>query len=145
MGEAPTGGNGQLFRIGEIARRASVRPDTLRYYERIGLLKPQARSPGGYRLYAPSAVDRLAFIQKAQMLGLSLNEAGAVIRDALDGSPPCDHVREKLRARLRDVDERIAELQALRGTLTQAIERSERLPVMDGCLCGIIESVEEES
>jgi len=145
MAEAQVDSNGQLLRIGEIARRARVRPDTLRYYDRLGLLKPEERSAGGYRLYAPTAVDRVAFVKKAQILGLSLSEAGAVIREALDGSAPCDHVREKLEARLRDVDERISELQALRTTLTRVIERSKRLPVVDGCLCGIIESVEDES
>lgn len=142
MVEKVTKGRVDLLRIGEVAHRATVRRDTLRYYERLGLVEPATRSPGGYRLYDPEVVDRLAFIKKAQAMGLTLGEVGKVITGALEGSPPCDHVRATLRTRLEDVDKRIADLQALRLTLLRALERSADLPVAEGCLCGIIESQE---
>lgn len=131
-----------LLLIGEVAHRAKVRTDTLRYYERLGLVEPAARSPAGYRLYAHEAVDRLSFIKKAQAIGFTLHEIAGVISGALDGSPPCDHVRSTIRTRLEEVDACIADLSALRETLVGALQRSRDLPIADGCLCGIIESHE---
>jgi len=101
-----------LLRIGEVARRAGVRTDTLRYYERLGLVEPTTRSSGGYRLYDAGTFERLSFVRKAQALGLTLQEVGEILHAALEGSPPCDHVREMLSTRLDDVDERITEVPA---------------------------------
>ena len=134
-----TNGPTELLLIGEVARRARVRKDTLRYYERLGLVEPKTRSPAGYRLFAPEVVDRLSFIKKAQAMGLTLDEIAGVINSALAGSAPCDHVRATIRIRLADVDERIANLSALRETLVGALQRPRSLRVEDGCLCGIIE------
>ena len=132
-----------LLRIGEVARLGSVRTDTLRYYERLGLMAPRTRSPSGYRLYDPEALERLSFIKKAKAMGLTLGQVGEVIQAALDGSDPCDHVRTTLEARLGEVDGRIRDLQALRRTLLDALERSsDPPPAEDGCLCGIIEAHE---
>lgn len=142
MAESVTTGAGDFLRIGEVARRANVRTDTLRYYERLGLVEAATRSAGGYRLYDPAVVDRLAFIKKAQLLGLTLKEVGDVLTAALEGSPPCDHVRETLRTRLGEVDERIADLAALRRTLIRALDRALDLPLAEGCLCEIIEAQE---
>ena len=142
MMDRVTNGPTGLLLIGEVAHRAKVRTDTLRYYERLGLLEPETRSPAGYRLYAPEAVDRLSFIKKAQAMGLTLHEIGGVISSALGGSPPCDHVRSTIRSRLDEVDERIADLSALRETLVCALQRPRDVPLADGCLCGIIESQE---
>lgn len=131
----------ELLRIGEVARRADVRTDTLRYYERLGLVEPTTRSPAGYRLYEPRVVERVAFVKKAQAIGLTLEEVGRVIDVALGGSSPCEHVRATLRSRLGEVEARIADLKALRATLLRALEGSDGAPPT-GCLCGIIESQE---
>jgi DNA-binding transcriptional MerR regulator len=129
-----------VMRIGELARVSGLRADTLRYYERLGLLPSPARSHGGYRQYDASALSRLAFIRKAQALGLTLDETREVLRIAADGAPPCEHVRAALAARLQQVDERIAELAGLRETLRRALARSRRLPVTSSCVCEIIEA-----
>lgn len=128
------------LRIGELARLATTSADTLRYYERVGLLPPAPRTPAGYRLYDPSTAERVAFIRKAQALGLSLEQIRDVLRIAADGTPPCEHVRATLQRRLHEVDARIEEMESLRVTLRRALSRSRRLPLAASCVCGIIES-----
>ena len=130
----------QAIRIGELAHRAGTTPDTLRYYERVGLLPRPPRTPAGYRLYDSSVAQRVAFIKKAQALGLALDEIREVLRIAADGTPPCEHLRAALQRRLQDVDARIGELESLRATLQRALARSRRLPLVPSCICGIIES-----
>lgn len=128
--------------IGQLAARAGVTPDTLRFYERVGLLPAPPRTNGGYRLYETAAVERVAFIHKGQALGLLLRELREVLRIADAGTPPCEHVRAALERRLRYVDQRIAQLDSLRSTLARALRRSRSLPVARSCVCEIIESQE---
>jgi MerR family transcriptional regulator, Zn(II)-responsive regulator of zntA len=132
----------KLLTIGELAMRAGVTPDTLRYYERLGLVPPAPRTRAGYRVYEPVMVERLAFIDKAKALGLTLEEVREVLRVAADGTPPCEHVRAALSRRLREVEARITELEGLRRTLARALQRSRELPVAASCVCEIIESQE---
>ncbi len=126
--------------IGELAARARVTPDTLRFYERLDLLLPPPRSHGGYRLYEPQAAERVAFIRKAQTLGLSPDEVRGVLRLADAGRPPCEHVRAALERRLGEIEARIAEMQSLRGALARALRRSRSLPIARSRVCEIIES-----
>ena len=135
----------RLLTIGELATRAGLTPDTLRYYERLGLLPSVPRTGSGYRLYHPTTAERLAFIGKAKALGLTLDEVREVLRVAAAGTPPCEHVRAALSRRLREVGARIAELEALRSTLARALKRSRKLPVASSCVCEIIESQEGPS
>lgn len=126
--------------IGELAEQAGVTPDTLRYYERLRLLPAPPRSNGGYRLYDADVAERVAFIRKAQGLGLSLEDVREVLRIADVGTPPCEHVRAALGRRLREVEARIAELESLRRTLGRALRRGRSLPLARSCVCKIIES-----
>lgn len=128
--------------IGELAARAGVTPDTLRYYERIRLVPAPPRSNGGYRLYDADVAERVVFIRKAQGLGLSLEDVHEVLRIADAGTPPCEHVRATLARRLREIAVRIAELESLRRTLARAFRRSRSLPLARSCLYDIIESQE---
>jgi DNA-binding transcriptional MerR regulator len=126
--------------IGELADRAAVTPDTLRYYERLRLLPPAPRSNGGYRLYQPGAANRVAFIRKAQAMGLTLDDVREILRIADAGTPPCEHVRTALERRLRDVEATMAELDSLRRVLARALRRSRSRPLARSCVCQIIES-----
>ena len=127
--------------IGELAKRAGVTPDTIRYYEREGLLAPPARTPAGYRDYGGAALDDLRFIKKGQTLGLRLTDVREVMAITSGGGLPCDHVRATITARLQEVDEKIGELQALRSTLMEAFTRLDTLTEpAAGCRCAIIES-----
>ena len=127
-----------LLRIGEVARRGGVRRDTLRYYERRGLLTPAARSPGGYRLYDESAVARLEFIRNAATLGLTLEEIGGIIELASSGASVCSHVRSALQERVEQVDEQIEALVALRRTLSAMVEHHGQSASGGAGICGII-------
>lgn len=116
------------LRVAELAAAAGMPPDTVRYYERAGLLPPPERTPAGYRNYDEGAVDRLHFIQGAQRLGLRL----ADIRDLLavrdTGACPCEPAEELLRRRLAEVDAEIARLAALRA---QMVAMADALPARD--------------
>ena len=129
-----------LLTISQLAARVGTTPDTLRYYERLGLLPPPPRTEAGYRLYDPAVGDRVAFIRKAQALGLSLQDVREILRVATDGTPPCTHVHATLEGRAKEVEARIRELQSLRAALVQALRRSRALPLARSCVCEIIES-----
>lgn len=130
----------QALRIGQLAARAEVTPDALRYYERLGLLPPPTRTPAGYRIYEQSALERIALIRKAQAVSLTLQEIRQVVEVAAGGQDPCQHVRALLARRVADVDRRLAELRSLRQTLTELLERNCTVTDPSACLCRIIES-----
>ncbi len=130
------------MRIGELAKTAGVTPDTIRYYEREGLLPSPRRTASGYRDYGPGVVDDLLFIKKAQALGLKLSDVREVLEISSGGKPPCEHVRATVSARLAEVERRLRELRALRATLRDTLERLDRAPApKTGCRCAVIEAV----
>ncbi len=129
------------MRIGELAKRANVSADTIRYYEKIDLLTPPARTASRYRDYRPEALDELRFIKKAQASGLKLDDVREVLEISSGGRAPCDHVRATVSTRLVEVEARLRELRALRSTLRQTLEHLDRAPAPKaGCRCAIIES-----
>lgn len=103
--------------IGELAQRAGLGAETLRHYERLGLLQPAARSASGYRLYTTAALQRLDFIRRAQALGFSLADIGELL--ALHARPEADMgaVRAIAAQRLAEIDRKIHDLQHLRAGL----------------------------
>ena len=115
--------SGEL-RIGELATRAGVSIDTIRYYERRRLLPRAERSRGGFRLYTPETVDRLRFIKQAQEIGFSLDEIGDLL--ATGDAAECRKVRDLLRAKLEDVDSRIEAMRKFRRSLANHLAACER-------------------
>lgn len=111
------------LQIGEVAKRAGVSIDTLRYYEKVKLLPRAGRSTGGFRLFAAEHVDRVRFIKKAQELGFSLNE----IRDLLatGGTEECRNVRDLLKRKLAEMDERLKSMKEFRRVLAQHLSACE--------------------
>lgn len=110
-------------RIGGLAEAAGVTVDTLRYYEREGLLPQVSRTAGGFRCYSEDAAHRLRFIKQARELGLSLRE----IRQLVDpDNAGCAAMRQLLADRLADVERRQRELAAFRKTLKTALERCDK-------------------
>jgi DNA-binding transcriptional MerR regulator len=119
------------MKIGQLATTCAVPTQTIRYYERRGLLPPAERTANGYRSYDESATERVRFIQRAQSAGLTLAEIAGVIQVRSNGTAPCQHVDGLLNDKLADVDERIDELQHLRGDLIELLDRSSRLDPSD--------------
>src|SRR5262245_12614852 len=101
------------LRSGELARISGVSADTLRHYERKGLLKPR-RAPNGYREYPLSAVDRVRLIRSALAIGFKLDDLARIfkVRDA--GGAPCRHVRELAEAKLDEIETLVREATAMR-------------------------------
>ncbi len=113
------------MRTSELAARAAVNPQTLRYYERRGLLAEPGRSPGGYRAYPDAAVRRVRFIRRAQELGFTLAEVGTLLDLAEGGPESCDKVRALAGEKIADLRQRIAELQALQEGLARLVATCE--------------------
>ena len=105
------------WRIGELATRARVSADTIRYYERLGLLPPAHRAENGYRRYQPSAVQRLLAIRNARRCGFTLKELASFFRRREQGAPPCREVRALAADKLAALEREIRELQALRTAM----------------------------
>lgn len=105
------------LRIGQLARTAGVSVDTIRYYEREKLLPPPGRTPSGYREYTPDAVDRLAFIQGCQRLGLRLSDIGDLLAIRDTGTCPCEPAEQHLHRRIAEIDAELERLTALRAQM----------------------------
>jgi DNA-binding transcriptional MerR regulator len=102
---------------GDLARLSGVSSDTLRHYERIGVLPRPPRTEAGYRRYPPSAVDRVRLIRRALAIGFSLDELRRILQVRDRGGAPCRNVRALAASKLEQTEQRIAELEALRDQL----------------------------
>ncbi len=122
---APLRSRGLL--AGDVARRLGIGVQTLHYYERERLIPAPARSDSGYRIYTQEIVERVAFIRKAQALGLPLGEVREVLQLVDEGACPCGHVQRALAEKLRDVDERLREMRSYRAELAALVERAPRI------------------
>jgi DNA-binding transcriptional MerR regulator len=111
----------QGFRVAELAAAAGVSPDTVRYYERSGLLAPPPRTAAGYRLYPAEAVDRLRFIQGCQRLGLRLKEIAELLAVRDTGVCPCEPAEELIRRHISELDAELARLTALRTDMVRTL------------------------
>lgn len=119
-----------MFQIGELAKRCQVSSDTLRFYEKNGLIKPAGRSESGYRLYDEDNQSQVNFILKAKALGLSLDEIKELLEIKLEATEhSCAEVKSITSAKLKLIDEKIAELTRIRVALKR---------INDAC-CGDID------
>ena len=108
--------------VSKLADRAGTSADTLRYYERIGLLPAPERSPAGYRLYDEDAIEHVVFIKRAQRFGLRLAEIGELLDIRQRGLCPCGRTRGLLEARVGELDEEMAALARLRDDIQRMID-----------------------
>ena len=108
--------------VSALADQVGLSADTVRYYERVGLLPQPARSAAGYRLYDQDAVGRLQLIKGAQRAGLRLREIAELLQVADRGQCPCGHTEALLRQRLDEVRAELARLRALEADLTRLLQ-----------------------
>lgn len=109
--------------IGELARRAGVGVETIRFYERERLLAEPERRPSGYRQYPAAAVRRVRFIRHAKALGFSLREIQELLELRVDPASTCAEVRARARAKVDDITRRIAALERMRAALEDLARR----------------------
>jgi DNA-binding transcriptional MerR regulator len=127
-----------MLSIGNVARRVGIRPSAIRYYDSRGIVRPAARGSNGYRIYGEAAVKMLLFIKRAQALGITLKEIKPLLTLASQGQQPCGHVKQLARNHLREIEDKIRELQALRNELRTLLRRRAGRP-HENELCPIIE------
>lgn len=122
------------FSIGQLARRAGVAIDTVRYYERNGLLSPAGRLPSGYRRYGDVELMRLRFIRRAKALGFTLEEIRELL--ALGSRESIAEIKRAAETKLEDLDRRLSELQRIRQGLCELVAacpghgRAEACPIL---------------
>ncbi len=114
------------MRIGELAKRLDLNAQTIRYYERIGLLPKPKRTESGYRAYGEEDEKRLRFVKNARDAGLGLGEVKEVLAFHERGEPPCDYVAEAIARRADEVERQIAELMEFKEELDRLHERARR-------------------
>jgi DNA-binding transcriptional MerR regulator len=102
------------MKIGEVAKHAGVTVDTVRFYERVGILPEPDRRPSGYRIYEPATVDRIKLTRQLQAIGFSLPDVVDALAAHDTGGATCESERWRLHAVLERVDGKLAELTALR-------------------------------
>lgn len=108
----------ERFQIGVVSRETAVSIDTIRYYERLGLVEKPVRSEGGFRLYPREAVRKLHFIKRAQALGLTLREITGIMQCSQEGLRPCcDLVRKLFTKKVGEFESKIEELQKMKRSL----------------------------
>ena len=107
----------ERFTIGELAKQGGVNLETIRYYERVGLLQKTPRSASGYRLFSPDGVCRIRFIKRAQELGFSLKEIKELLALRIHPGGTRADVRKRAEAKIADIEEKIKCLRAMKKAL----------------------------
>ena len=129
-----------ILSIGELAREGHVNLETIRYYEREGLMLPPPRKSSGHRAYTGGDLQRLRFIKRAQSLGFTLSEIRELLALRVEPEQPCIEVVHQIDSKLREVKEKIAHLQAIKRTLDRMKASCEgRCAVSE---CPILESLD---
>lgn len=115
--------------IGNLARLTGTKVETIRFYEKCGLLPPPGRTAGNYRAYEPAHLNRLSFIRRARDLGFSLDQVRALLDLSDDRTRPCEAVDSMAKRHLAEIERKIADLNALQRELGNMV---------DQCHCGTV-------
>ncbi len=132
----------KTFTIGRLARGVGCRVETIRYYERRGLIMPVSRTPSGYRLYNEDSLRRLSFIRHAKELGFTLEEIRELLRLRVDSSTVCERVKERTEAKLHSVERKIESLLSIRRILKDLLRAcTTRSPTEPCPILGAMEDI----
>ncbi len=127
----------EIFSIGQVARLSGVGVETVRFYEREGLVEEPARRASGYRQYTQEAVAQIRFIKRAQQLGFSLKEIQELLTLRVDRQTSCEQVKERAAAKLAEVEQKMVQLQRMHQALREIAALCEgegpkgRCPLLD--------------
>ncbi len=110
-------------KIGEVAKRSGIGIETIRFYEREGLLQEPERRPSGYRQYDESTVKRLEYIRQAKELGFTLAEIRELLELSFTPHEGCDHIRQRAEVKITDIEDKIRSLQKMRRSLHTIVKR----------------------
>lgn len=136
-------GSNEQFTISQLAKAADVPTTTVRYYERIGLVEPEDRSQGNYRLYSEESLSKLRFIRAAQAIGLTLDDVKSLLSDGVGGIPTCGSAQVLIEDRLADIEDRLKDLRHVRRVLKAALEKCRKQKKTD--CCQVVESLHAQS
>ena len=121
------------FTISQLAKAAEVPTSTIRYYELVGLVIPETRSHGNYRLYGDESLRKLKFIRAAQAVGFTLEDIKSLLVTDKGKLPTCGSVQGLIENRLADVEERLKDLRHVRKVLKSAMEQCQQQRKSDCC------------
>jgi len=121
------------LKTGELAKQAEVNVETLRFYERKGLLPEPPRRTSGYREYPPETVERIRFIQRAKELGFTLKEIKGLLELRVDPDTTCSEVREQAAEKIADVKQKISDLKKIERALNKLMNSCRGSGPVNGC------------
>ncbi|MBE9000470.1 heavy metal-responsive transcriptional regulator [Nostoc sp. LEGE 12447] len=132
----------KLLLIGQVTDISGIPIRTIRYYESLGLIKSSRRTEGGFRQFSLDVLTRLAFIKRAQNLGLSLEEIGNILQVYDQGQAPCGEIKEKLQDKLLQIDRQIDQLLTLRSEIKGLLSGWKNIgDQYEDTICHIIQNI----
>lgn len=135
--------NERTFKTGEVARRAGVNKETVRYYERRELIDKPDRRRSGYRIFKQKHIDQIKFIKRAQELGFTLSETRELLQLSIDNPDSCRRIQEKAEDKLEDVRQKINDLQRISEVLDDLITACKSQNKTEDCV--ILKALEGET
>lgn len=132
---------GRQFTISQVAKAAELPTTTVRYYERVGLVQPEDRSAGNYRLYSEESLRKLKFIRAAQAIGFTLDEVNALLSTPSNTASSCREVQSLIEDRLAEVDQRLKDLRHVQRVLRSSLAKCKETERAD--CCHVIETLRE--
>jgi DNA-binding transcriptional MerR regulator len=131
------------YTISQLAHAAEVPTTTVRYYERVGLVQPEDRSEGNYRLYSDESLQKLKFIRTAQAIGFTLDDVKALLTAPESSAASCREVQTLIEKRLAEVAQRLKDLRHVQQVLKSALEKCRQTERAD--CCHVIETLRDTS
>lgn len=132
----------ERLKTGEVARKAGVSVDTVRYYEQRGLIDEPPRRASGYRQYPPRVIGRIRFIKQAQKLGFTLGDIEELLRLRDAPNTSCSDMLHRAESKLVEIDEKIAALSNMKTTLEELVDQCRRSQRQADSECPILDAME---
>ena len=122
-----------LFTIGEVAKQTGISVETVRFYEKQGLITKPQRTSAGYRQYSPEAIRKVHFIRRAKAAGFTLNDIGELLALRREPGASCSDVKQRALKKIAEVDQKIKDLRKIRGALDRLATKCSGTGGLDNC------------